>query len=106
MSSASIISVDSIHEQSFSLSGRYVGVSEEDIDLLEEQVMRWGPASRAMWAVWGVVQAREDVERANAGGRLDGEEDGDVPAAEFDYLSLAKGRFEEFRRESRALGAL
>ena len=68
--------------------------------------MRWSPVFHAMWAVWGVVQAREEVERANAGGRLDGEEDGDVPATEFDSLSFAKGRFEDFRRESRALGAL
>lgn len=106
MSSASIISIDSIHERSFSLSGRRVDASEEDIVLLEEQVRRWSPASHAMWAVWGVVQAREEVERARAGGRLDGEEDGDVPAGEFDYLSYAKGRFESFRRELRALGAL
>ena len=106
MSSASIISIDSIHERSFSLSGRHVDVSEEDIALLEEQVRRWSPASHAMWAVWGVVQAREEVERARAGGRLDGEEDGDVPAGEFDYLTYAKGRLESFRRELRALGAL
>jgi len=106
MSSASIISIDSIHERSFSLSGRHVGVSEEDIGLLEEQVGRWSPASHAMWAVWGVVQAREDVERAKAGGRLDGEEDGDVPTGEFEYLAFAKCRIESFRREVKALGAL
>ena len=106
MSSASIISIDSIHEQSFSLSGRHADVQEEDIDLLEAQVRRWSPASHAMWAVWGVVQAREQVERMKAGGRLDEEEDGDVPAGEFDYLAYAKGRFESFRRELRALGAL
>jgi choline kinase len=106
MSSASIISIDSIHERSFSRSGRHVELPEEDINLLEEQVRRWSPASHAMWAVWGVVQARENVERAKAGGRLDGEEDGDVPAGEFEYLAYAKGRFEAFRREVRALGAL
>ena len=106
MSSASIISIDSIRERSFSLSGRRVEVSDEDISLLEEQVRRWSPASHAMWAVWGVVQAREQVERVKAGGRLDGEEDGDVPTGEFEYLTYAKGRLESFRRELRALGAL
>ena len=106
MSSASIISIDSIHERSFSLSGRHVDISEEDIDLLEEQVKRWSPASHAMWAIWGVVQAREEVERAKSGGNLDGEEDEEVPAGEFEYLTYAKGRFEAFRREAKALGAL
>jgi thiamine kinase-like enzyme len=105
LSSASIISIDSIHERSFSLSGRHVDISEEDIDLLEEQVRRWSPASHAMWAVWGVVQAREEVERTKAGGRLD-EEDEEVPAGEFEYLIYAKGRFEAFRQEAKALGAL
>ena len=106
MSSASIISIDSIHERSFSMSGRHVDISEEDIDLLEEQVKRWSPASHAMWAIWGVVQAREQVERAKSGGRLDGEEDEEVPVSEFEYLTYAKGRFEAFRREAKALGAL
>lgn len=106
LSSASIISIDSIHERSFSLSGRHVDISEEDIDLLDEQVRRWSPASHAMWAVWGVVQAREEVERTKAGGHLDGEEDEDVPAGGFEYLIYAKGRFEAFRQEVKALGAL
>jgi hypothetical protein len=43
-----------------------------------------------MWAIWGVVQAREGVERAKAGGRLDGEEDEEVPASEFEYLTYAR----------------
>ena len=53
MSSASIIPIDSIHEQSFSVSSRHVDASEEDIDRLEEQVKRWGPASHAIWAILG-----------------------------------------------------
>jgi len=105
LSSASIISIDSMHERSFSLSGRHVNVSEEDISLLEEQVTRWSPASHAMWAVWGIVQAREEVERAKSAVRLD-EEDEEAPAGEFDYLLYAKGRFEAFRQGARALGAL
>lgn len=106
MSSTSIISIDSIHERSFSLSGRHVDISEEDINLLEEQVKRWSPASHAMWAIWGVVQAREEVERAKSGGCLDGEEDEEVHVGEFEYLPYAKRRFEAFRREVKALGAL
>ena len=106
MSSASIISIDSIHERSFSMSGRHVDISKEDIDLLEEQVRRWSPASHAMWAIWGVVQAREEVERAKSGGNLDGEEDEEVPSSEFEYLTYAKGRIEAFRREVKALGVL
>jgi len=105
LSSASIISIDSMHERSFSLSGRHVNVSEEDISLLEEQVTRWSPASHAMWAVWGIVQAREEVERAKSAVRLD-EEDEEVPAGGFDYLLYAKGRFEAFRQGAKALGAL
>ena len=88
------------------MSGRHVDIPEEDIDLLEEQVRRWSPASHAMWAIWGVVQAREEVERVKSGGNLDGEEDEEVPASEFEYLTYAKGRIEAFRREVKALGAL
>lgn len=58
---------------------------------LDRQVRIWSPASHAMWAVWGVVQAREMVEGK------DGE-------PEFDYLGYAACRMESFRREVRALG--
>ncbi|KAI9066690.1 kinase-like protein [Trametes sanguinea] len=51
---------------------------------LEAQVRTWSPASHAMWAVWGVVQAREFVEGQ------DGE-------PEFDYLGYAQCRMDGFR---------
>lgn len=44
-----------------------------------------------MWAVWGIVQAREDVE-------------GHVVEPEFDYLGYSLNRFNGFRREIRKLG--
>ncbi|KAI0711690.1 hypothetical protein C8Q76DRAFT_797959 [Earliella scabrosa] len=58
---------------------------------LEGQARVWSPASHGMWAVWGVVQAREFVEG------MDGE-------PEFDYLGYAVCRMDAFRRELRALG--
>ncbi|KAI0932558.1 hypothetical protein AcW1_000351 [Taiwanofungus camphoratus] len=64
---------------------------EVEMQKLEDQVQAWSPASHAMWAVWGVVQAREFIE-----GR-DGE-------PEFDYLGYAQCRMDGFRREIRALG--
>ena len=66
---------------------------EERLVRLDRQVRVCSPASHAMWAVWGVVQAREMVE-----GR-DGE-------PEFDYLGYASCRMECFRREIRTLGLL
>ncbi|KAI0359098.1 kinase-like protein [Trametes cingulata] len=66
-------------------------VLEAEMQKLESQVRAWSPASHAMWAVWGVVQAREFVEGK------DGE-------PEFDYLGYAQCRMEGFRREIRALG--
>ncbi|KAG6828607.1 hypothetical protein H0H92_007302 [Tricholoma furcatifolium] len=58
---------------------------------LDEQVRYWSPASHGMWAIWGIVQAREDVQ-------------GRVAEPEFDYISYAIGRIAAFRREIRALG--
>ena len=62
------------------------------MDMLEEQVRVWSPASHAMWAVWGIVQAREALEGK------DGE-------PEFDYVGYSRCRLESFRREIRALSA-
>ncbi|TFY57166.1 hypothetical protein EVJ58_g7196 [Rhodofomes roseus] len=71
----------------------YVSDEERDEAMarLDRQVRVWSPASHAMWAVWGVVQAREMVESK------DGE-------SEFDYLGYAACRMEGFRREVSALG--
>ena len=38
----------------------------------------------------GVVQAREEVERATYEGHLDGEGGEEVPASEFEYLTYAR----------------
>ncbi|KAJ3556865.1 hypothetical protein NM688_g1790 [Phlebia brevispora] len=63
---------------------------ESKMKILDEQVRAWSPASHAMWAVWGIVQAREALEG----------EDGDP---EFDYIEYSRCRLEGFRREIRAL---
>ncbi|KAI0639131.1 kinase-like protein [Trametes polyzona] len=68
-------------------------VLEREMRTLERHVRAWSPASHAVWAVWGVVQARELVEGT------DGE-------PEFDYLGYAQCRMDGFRREIRALGVL
>ncbi|KAF8640805.1 hypothetical protein AX17_000454 [Amanita inopinata Kibby_2008] len=60
---------------------------------LDEQVRYWSPASHAMWAIWGIVQAREDVE-------------GNVEQPEFDYIGYAKCRITAFRHELQSLGVL
>jgi choline kinase len=60
-----------------------------DLDALDAQVRAWSPASHAMWAIWGVVQARE---------QLEGED------VEFDYVSYARCRFQLFRDEVARLG--
>ena len=73
---------------------------EQEARILEAQVRAWSPATHAMWAIWGIVQAREDLEqvaRAKAGG-----ERADEP--EFDYLGYSRCRLECFRREIGALG--
>lgn len=57
--------------------------SEEQLQLLDFQVRAWSPASHAMWAIWGIVQAREEFETGEA--------------AEFDYVSYAEGRVKAFR---------
>lgn len=64
---------------------------EAQLQKLEDQVRAWSPASHAMWAVWGVVQAREFLEGLDA-------------EPEFDYLGYAQCRIDAFRRDIRALG--
>jgi len=64
---------------------------EDQLAKLDKQVRYWSPASHAMWAIWGLVQAREDIE-------------GHVEEPEFDYISYSICRMTAFRREIRALG--
>jgi len=53
---------------------------------LDGDVLVWSAASHAGWAIWGVVQAREDVEAGTT-------------APEFDYIGYAKGRMAAFRQD-------
>jgi len=58
---------------------------------LEWDVRIWSAASHAGWAIWGIVQAKEDLESNNAD-------------AEFDYIQYAKGRMASFRELIQTLG--
>lgn len=64
---------------------------KEAIDDLDRDVEIWGPASHAGWAIWGIIQAREDIE-AN------------VEEPEFDYIRYARGRMAAFRKALQSLG--
>lgn len=65
---------------------------ERELLALENAVHAWAPASHAMWALWGLVQAREDVLA-------------DVAQPEFDYVGYARCRMAAFFRELAVLGA-
>lgn len=60
---------------------------------LDRDVEAWGPASHAGWAIWGIVQAKEDIE-------------GEVDEPEFDYVSYARGRMTAFRLDLKRLGVV
>lgn len=60
---------------------------------LDRQVQIWSPASHALWLVWGIVQARDDLENY-------------IETPEFDYIAYARCRLACFRRELRELGVL
>jgi len=60
---------------------------------LDRQVQIWSPASHAYWLVWGIVQARDDLENG-------------IEAPEFDYIAYARCRLACFRQELRKLGVL
>ncbi|EAU93424.2 protein kinase subdomain-containing protein PKL/CAK/ChoK [Coprinopsis cinerea okayama7 len=66
---------------------------EQLIAALDYQVRIWSPASHGMWAIWGIVQGREDVENG-------------VEEPEFDYIGYAKGRMALFRQEIVDLGVI
>ena len=74
-------------------SGRmtpYDGLTEseqlDELATLQRQVRLWSPASHAMWTIWGLVQARDDVERGTIN-------------PEFDYIGYARCRMERFHAE-------
>lgn len=60
---------------------------------LDYQVRVWSPAAHGLWAIWGIVQGRDDIETSN-------------PEPEFDYLGYAKGRMASFRQEMLDLGVI
>ena len=66
---------------------------KSEMSLLDEQVKMWSPASHANWALWGIIQARENLLSGS-----DGTED-----SQFDYLGYAICRMIEFRRELKVL---
>lgn len=79
---------------------------------LEEEVRVWEPSSHAMWATWGIVQARDQIlpkieewkeacEKRTKGEETERGEEGE---AEFDYLSYSLGRMNLFRKELKELG--
>jgi len=65
--------------------------SEAEASRLEHQVRIWSPASHGMWTVWGIVQARDSLERGES-------------EPEFDYIGYALCRMEGFIRELSELG--
>lgn len=52
-------------------------VHADRISRLEEEVKMWSPASSAFWALWGIVQAEEQIR-----GLMEGRQD----PPDFDYL--------------------
>jgi len=60
---------------------------------LEDQVRYWSPACNAIWCIWGLVQATDDVI-------------GNVVEPEFDYVSYSRFHMLAFRRKITALGVL
>ncbi|KAH7104297.1 kinase-like protein [Auriculariales sp. MPI-PUGE-AT-0066] len=65
----------------------YLGGDSADWTRLEDQVRVWSAASHGMWAIWSLVQAREQVEAGQANALED-----------FDYLGYASSRLSEFYR--------
>ncbi|KAI0322304.1 kinase-like protein, partial [Amylostereum chailletii] len=55
----------------------------DELSTLEYQVRAWSPMSHAMWAIWGIVQAREDIEAG-------------VAEPEFNYVEYARCRMAGF----------
>jgi len=64
---------------------------ERELVALEKAMCAWGPSSHGMWALWGLVQAREAVV-AN------------VAQPEFDYVGYARCRMAAFYRDLAVLG--
>lgn len=68
---------------------------------LEEETLRWSPASSAFWALWGLISAEEQIS-----GIASEKETGQPYTPDWDYLSYAVERFQMFRDDARGLGAI
>ncbi|SNX86548.1 related to CKI1 - choline kinase [Melanopsichium pennsylvanicum] len=95
---------------------------EKEIDRLEREVHLWSPATHAVWGLWGIVFAKEELEAVltKAKAEAEGEPVEEtvlfemstqaVPSATcaeiFDNLRYALGRIELFRQEFRQLKEL
>ncbi|KAI9509059.1 kinase-like protein [Russula earlei] len=66
-------------------------VRERELVALENAVCAWSPSTHAMWSVWALVQARENVLAH-------------VARSEFDYVNYACRRMAAFYRELASLG--
>ncbi|WWC64747.1 uncharacterized protein I303_107358 [Kwoniella dejecticola CBS 10117] len=73
-------------------------VLSEKVNALEREVRIWSPASSALWSLWGIIQAEEQVEA------IVSKKEGYV--LEYDCLGYAEGRLDMFRDEARKLGVL
>ncbi len=95
---------------------------EKEVDRLEREVRLWSPATHAVWGLWGIVFAKEELEAVLIKAKAEAE--GQVvketvlsetvtqlvlPAAcaeSFDNLRYAVGRIELFRQEFQRLKEL
>ncbi|BEI79927.1 hypothetical protein CcaverHIS002_0104560 [Cutaneotrichosporon cavernicola] len=72
-------------------------IAQERVDALEREVRIWSPACAAMWCLWGVISAEEQV-RAYVANPDSNEE------LEFDYLEYSLERRRMFVDEVKSLG--
>lgn len=88
---------------------------ERDIERIDAEVRMWSPVTHAVWALWGLVYAKpeieaafrtaqEEIEQGLAPGSKAEQEHKDLQEEPFDYLRYALGRIELWRQELAALG--
>ncbi|ORY33388.1 kinase-like domain-containing protein [Naematelia encephala] len=77
--------------------GKRKDVRADMVAELEREVRMWSPACSVFWALWGIIQAEEQVTAVVNKTNL---------SPEFDYLAYAIERLEMFRKEARELDAI
>lgn len=70
-------------------------VKQDKVEKLDHEVKVWSPACSVFWALWGIIQAGEQVENILTG---------DEAGVEFDYLAYAIEKLESFRKDIKELG--